>query len=99
VRGQAPKKDVVARGQASAEARVMLKMPAPEELGIRLGMTETPLDWNQLRKRLDEVGARSFQLEKQGAGYRFACEISGRQIVGIGSNESAAVRTAFAKIK
>lgn len=77
----------------------MLKMPAPEELGIRLGMAETPLDWNQLRKQLDEAGARSFQLEKHGAGYRFACEISGRQIEGIGRNESAAVRTALAKIK
>jgi hypothetical protein len=75
-------------------------MPSPEELGIRLGKSAAPLDWNQLRRQLDELGASSFQLEKHGQGYRFVFQNSGGKTVeGLGNSEGEAVRAALAKLQ
>ena len=73
-------------------------MPAPESFGIRLGAkNDTPLDWNQLRQQLDRLGASSFQLEKQGDGYRFACRLPSGMLEGNGATEAEAVRVAMSK--
>jgi len=96
----------VVRGQAPepAPSPTALKMPAPEELGIRLGQNapvqkEQPLDWNRLRARIEQLGAKSFQLDKQGDGYRFACQLPGGMIEGTGRSENEAVQVALAKIQ
>ena len=93
----APLKPVV-RGQMP-DAPATLKMPAPEQLGIRLNKADAPLDWDQLRQQIDEIGADSFQLDKHASGYRFTCELPGRTIEGIGACEADAVRKAVAKIQ
>jgi hypothetical protein len=74
-------------------------MPEPEQLGIRLGKSVAPLDWNVLRRQLDELGASSFQLEKRGTGYRFACQTSAGIVEGMGGTEAEAVRVALAKAR
>jgi hypothetical protein len=103
-RAQAP----VIRGQAPepgpAPASSVLKMPAPEELGIRLGQKapaqkEQPLDWNQLRAQIEKLGAKSFQLDKHADGYRFACQLPQGSIEGTGRSESEAVQVALAKVR
>jgi hypothetical protein len=96
-RAPAPLKAPVVRGQVPDLPA--LAMPGPEAFGIRLGAKEeTPLDWNQLRQQLDKLGASSFQLDKQGAGYRFACRLPSGSLEGIGASEGEAVRIALAKI-
>jgi hypothetical protein len=74
-----------------------LKVPTPEELGIRLGKSDAPIDWNQLRRQLDQLGATSFQLDKHGNGYRFACQLKAGLVEAVGSTEGEAVRLALAK--
>jgi hypothetical protein len=96
-RGQAPTKSPVVRGQAPVERPATLKAPTPEELGIRLGKAEAPLDWNQLRRQLDQLGATSFQLDKHGNGFRFACRMTAGVVEGVGASEAEAVRIALAK--
>ena len=73
-----------------------MKIPAPEELGIRLGKEEAPLDWNQLRRQLEQMGATSFRLDRDGAGFRFCCQLSAGPLEGVGRTEAEAVRTALA---
>ncbi len=85
--------------RAQAPDPPTLAMPAPESFGIRLGhKDETPLDWNQLRQQLDRLGASSFQLEKHGDGYRFACRLPSGAIEGLGASESDAVRAALTMV-
>lgn len=87
----------VVRGQGPETTS--LSMPAPETFGIRLGETNNqPLDWNGLRQKLDRLGAISFQLEKQGTGYRFSCRLPNGQVDGVGVSESEAVQAALAKL-
>lgn len=77
-----------------------LAMPGPEAFGIRLGKKDdTPLDWNDLRQKLEQLGVSSFQLEKHGEGFRFACRLTSGVIEGLGASEGEAVRAAFAKAK
>jgi hypothetical protein len=100
-RGQAPARAPVVRGQAPAETSAPLKVPTPEELGIRLGAAapEAPLDWNQLRRKLDELGATGFRLDRQGAGFRFVCLLPAGDLEGAGTTEAEAVRVALAKAR
>jgi hypothetical protein len=98
-RGQAPARPPVVRGQAPEEKPIALKLPPPEELGITLKRNDAPLDWNALRQQLDQLGAASFQLDKHGSGYRFACQLRGRSVEGFGATEGDAVRTALARIR
>ena len=78
-------KPPIVRGQMPAREPSLLKLPAPDELGIRLGDKEKPLDWDLLRQQLDRLGAGSFQLEKQGTGYRFACQLPSGAVEGGGA--------------
>jgi hypothetical protein len=92
----------IVRGQIPAAEPTTLKIPAPEEFGIRLGGPEQRrdrLDWDQLRQRLDGLGARSFQLEKQGTGFYFECKLPSGTVEGVGSTEAEAVNVALDRIK
>jgi hypothetical protein len=85
--------------RAQAPDTPSLAIPGPESFGIRLGpKEETPLDWNQLRQQLDKLGASSFQLEKHGSGFRFACRLPSGGLEGLGASEGEAVRVALAKV-
>ena len=92
-RGQVPAKPPVARGQQPDQPPAPLQMPAPEALGIKLSKNEAPLDWDQLRQQLDRLGASSFQLERQGNGFRFACRLPAGSLEGMGDTEAEAVRS------
>jgi hypothetical protein len=98
-RAQAPIIKVPPVIRAQAPDTPSLAMPAPESFGIRLGQNEeAPLDWNQLRQQLDKLGANSFQLEKQGSGFRFTCRLPSGSLEGLGASEGEAVRVALAKV-
>jgi len=80
-----PKPTVRAKGDdadsssksAIAENRFsMLAMPSPEQLGIvqRQSKPGDGADWTQTRRRLERLGAISFQMEKMDrGGFRFLC--------------------------
>jgi hypothetical protein len=92
----------VVRGQIPAAEPTTLKIPAPEELGIRLGGSEQRqdrLDWDQLRQRLDRLGASSFQLEKRGNGFYFECKLPTGEVEGVGTTEAEAVCAALDRVK
>lgn len=56
-----------------------------------------PLDWAQVRRRLEKVGAVWFELERRETGYRFAIELPQRSapIECIAANEADAVHLAL----
>jgi hypothetical protein len=89
VRGQKP--DESPRAPAELPPLVM---PTPQELGIPVPrVTAKPVDWSDVRARLDQLGATGFALEKAGAGYRFTCQLpAGRLVEGRGATEAEAVR-------
>jgi hypothetical protein len=92
----------VVRGQIPASEPTTLKIPGPEELGIRLAGPEPRrdrLDWDQLRQRLDRLGASSFQLEKRGTGFYFECKLPSGEVEGVGTTEAEAVCAALDRIK
>ena len=65
---------------ASMERRpALMEMPTPEQLGLRSPRAADgePTDWRKACRRLEELGAICFQLEKlpQG-GWRFRCLLS-----------------------
>jgi hypothetical protein len=51
-------------------------MPSPEQLGVvsaKTGESTVP-DWNETRRKLDQLGAVCLQLEKlTDGGFRFSC--------------------------
>jgi hypothetical protein len=98
-RAQGPAKPPVARGQIPDEAPRALKMPSPDELGIKLERNNKPLDWDQLRDQLDRLGATSFRLDKDGDGFRFVCVLPSGSVEATGSTEAAAVSAAMAKVR
>lgn len=60
---------------------INLAMPSPESLGIASAGTVVPVkrevDWATTRRRLEKVGAISFNLEKRPGGWRFVCAVPG----------------------
>ena len=65
------------RGQADdepVESRPLV-LPTPEQLGIAVPTTTaSPIDWTAIHRRLDQMGATCFQLERPvGGGCRVTC--------------------------
>ena len=84
------------RGQAPELQSKRLSLPEPETLGIQLPKSvRKELDWSQLRKRLDELGALSFRLDKEGQGYRFFCQLPDESRQAFGLSEAEAVEEAL----
>ena len=81
------------------EAPRALKMPSPDELGIKWDKDSKPLDWDQLREQLDRLGATSFRLDKHSDGFRFVCMLPSGSVEATGSTEAAAVSAAMAKVR
>src|SRR5262245_43958491 len=54
-------------------ARVHL--PTPGELGVAAQAPAPALDWTATRRRLNELGAVTFQLQQTSGGWRFACQL------------------------
>jgi hypothetical protein len=68
-------------------------MPTPEQLGIA---PPKPVDWNDLRVRLDRIGASSFQLTQHPDGWHFTCRLpNGRQLESRGTSDADAVQNAL----
>lgn len=78
-------------------ARPLPPMPTPEQLGIALAK---PVDWSQLRVRLDRVGASGFQLTSESGGWRFTCHLTnGRTVEGRADNDVEAVLNALRQVE
>lgn len=100
----------VVRAQSPEEPKAFtrpapLSMPSPEELGVSAGRrSAADADWTLARRRLNELGASCFQLEKlPGGGYRFVCLLPGSQsnrnhrVESEAASEAEAVRLALAR--
>lgn len=73
-------------------------IPSPEELGLnRRAVTDEPVDWTMVERKLDSLGAKSFHLEKTAAGFRFDCDLPSGKVTGLGTSKGEAVRNALAK--
>jgi hypothetical protein len=93
----------VARGQMPEEAPrrspqpIKLEMPSPEALGVPT--PPPPLDWTDVRVRLDRMGATGFSLDQQADGFHFRCQIASggqpRTLEGHGMTEDEAVQQAL----
>jgi hypothetical protein len=87
----------IVRGQSPDESRTksLPPMPTPEQLGVSV---PKPADWNDLRVRLDRIGASGFQLTPQADGWRFTCRLpDGRQLDTRGATDADAVQRALAQ--
>jgi hypothetical protein len=85
VRGQSP--------DESHSIKPLPPMPTPEQLGI---VPPKPVDWNDLRVRLDRIGASSFQLTQHPDGWHFTCRLpNGRQLESRGTSDADAVQNAL----
>jgi hypothetical protein len=85
---------------------IVTAAPSPQQLGIggSSPAVTAPLDWNATRKRLQDLGALSFQLERPAAdAYRFTITLPTAQlgkpyhVEGAGGTEVEAVQAALAK--
>ena len=85
-----------------------LEMPSPEELGVarRQESREERPDWTALHRRLDDLGARSIQLEKLArGGYLVSCLLPTSQadryhrIESEAATEATAVRLAIERVE
>jgi hypothetical protein len=80
------------RAQSADEPRTIKplpQMPTPEQLGIEI---PKPLNWSDLRIKLDRLGASGFQLMRHSDGWRFACQLpGGRTLEGRGATDVEAV--------
>jgi hypothetical protein len=78
-----------------------IRIPTPEELGVdsKLAKSDSPIDWSMVERRLDSLGATSFQLEKTATGFQFSCRLPLRTIVGRGATKGEAVRHALALVQ
>jgi hypothetical protein len=81
-----------------------LILPSPEQLGIARSDKAAPaaVDWTAARRRLDQVGATCFHLEKlTTGGYRFTCLLptaqAGRNhhVEAVAASEAEVVRLAL----
>ena len=90
----------IARGQNPDETRTVKPlppMPTPEQLGVSV---PKPPDWNDLRLRLDRLGASHFELTQQADGWHFLCRLAnGRTLEGRGATDADAVLRAIDQIK
>jgi hypothetical protein len=116
--GGAPR-PAMALGKVDDEAPRPLALPSPEQIGValpspeRVGVAAPPsgttgtsgLDWTAARRRMQQAGVLSFQLEQlSGGGYRFVCVLAGVQpgrtqrIEAEGANEAEAVRNVLQRL-
>ena len=59
-----------------------------------------PVDWNDLRVRLDRIGASGFQLTQDIDGWRFTCTLpNGGQLDARGTSDADAVQRALVQIE
>jgi hypothetical protein len=90
----------IVRGQSPDEPRTVKPlppMPTPEQLGVPV---PKPVDWNDLRVRLDRIGASGFQLTQQTDGWRFTCRLpNGRQLEARGTSDADAVLNALGQVR
>ena len=102
VRAQAPDDPPCPRQQPTPAP---VSLPSPEQLGIHAPPARpaagdvAAVDWNATRRRLHEMGASTFQLERLAeGGYRFACWLPGERqgaasrVEATAGSESEAVR-------
>lgn len=97
-----PTPPAIVRGQSPDDprpARRSLEMPSPEALGV--SMPAKPVDWTDVRIKLDRLGAREFTLTMlPDGGYRFAFQLPSQQIVeGRGVTEAEAVQRALGALR
>jgi hypothetical protein len=75
-------------------------IPSPAQLGVTAPQPrETEADWKATRRRLDELGAEGFHLERLSpGGFRFTCWVPGgaagkpQRVEGQGATEAEAIR-------
>lgn len=92
----APKPPAV-RAQMADEPRPTPKisLPSPEQLGVPV-----PMSWAEARVRLDRAGATGLTLDRDAAGYRFACKLpGGRSAEARAATEAEAVRLVLVQVE
>ncbi len=69
-----PAPTLVSRPAPLPPANRILRIPAPEDLGVQAARLSASLDWAAVHARLDQLGATCFHLERLPEGsYRFTC--------------------------
>ena len=89
------------RAQSEDAAAPSLRIPTPEELGIgskKVISGDEPLDWAMVDRRLDQVGATGYQMDKTATGFRFTCHLPAGPVTGRGPTKNEAVRSALAQL-
>ncbi len=72
-----------------------IALPTPEQLGVPV-----PMSWTEARVRLDRAGASGLSLDREAAGYRFACKLpGGRTVEARAATEAEAVRLVLVQIE
>jgi len=85
---------------AARPALPPLEMPSPESMGRIAEPRAINVDWTDVRRRLDDLKATSFHLQKVAGGYRFSCIVptsagERRTVAGEARNEAAAINQAL----
>ena len=91
----------LARGQID-DAPAALRIPSPSELGISnraSAISDDPIDWKMLEKRLDAAVGSSFQIEKTADGFRFVCQLPSGAIAARGATKAEAVRQGLSQLR
>jgi hypothetical protein len=95
----------VSRPKPVAPRPMARAIPSPEELGIAISRSaeNASTDWSEVHKRLDQLGATCFHLEKSTGGCRITCLLPTAQegrthrIEAEASSEADAVRATLAQ--
>ena len=103
---QAPPKAPVVRAQApddvKPQVRTTVAMPSPDQLGVSGGPADGGCDWTATRRRLQDLGVVTFQVDRLNAEvYQFTCLLPSSEpsrthrIEAHGTTEAEAVRRAL----
>lgn len=86
----------LARGQKDEPPA--MRLPTPEELGLKAQPVGETLDWAKVERRLESLRATGFQVERTGDGFRCSVQLNGRTIAGSGVTRADAVRSVMSQI-
>ena len=104
-RGMRPEVPAKAAAPAAPVRTTAMAIPSPRDLGLGSAPgAPVALDWTATHRRLDEIGAVRFEMEKlTSGGSRFSCWVrdgsSLRPVTGEGTSEGEAVRLCLARAR
>ncbi len=75
-------------------------MPAPEQLGLGANARPAPVDWEDVRRRMERLHVTSFHSQRIPGGFRFICVVPGRpnrEVQAEAASESEAIDQALTR--